>query len=66
MALAPPLTQGSSLRRAPAGRLALWALQIGLAGMFLLAGSSSSSARPRWWSCSTLSASASGSAISQA
>jgi putative oxidoreductase len=40
MALAPSLTQGSSLRRARTGRIALWALQIGLAGMFLLAGGS--------------------------
>lgn len=40
MALAPSLTQGSSLRRARTGLIALWALQIGLAGMFLLAGSS--------------------------
>ena len=40
MALAPSLTHGSSLRRARTGRIALWALQIGLAGMFLLAGSS--------------------------
>ena len=40
MALAPSLTQGSSLRRARTGRIALWVLQIGLAGMFLLAGSS--------------------------
>jgi putative oxidoreductase len=40
MALAPSLTQGSTLRRARTGRIALWVLQIGLAGMFLLAGSS--------------------------
>jgi uncharacterized membrane protein YphA (DoxX/SURF4 family) len=40
MSLAPSLTHGSSLRRARTGRIALWALQIGLAGMFLLAGSS--------------------------
>jgi len=40
MSLAPSLTQGSSLRRARTGLIALWALQFALAGMFLLAGSS--------------------------
>lgn len=40
MALAPSLTHGSSFRRARTEHIALWALQIGLAGMFLLAGSS--------------------------
>jgi putative oxidoreductase len=40
MSLAPSLTHGSSLRRARTGLVALWALQLTLAAMFLLAGSS--------------------------
>ena len=40
MALASSLTQTSPVPVARIGRIALWALQIGLAGMFLLAGSS--------------------------
>lgn len=40
MSLAPSLTHGSSLRRARTGLGALWALQLALAAMFLLAGSS--------------------------
>jgi putative oxidoreductase len=40
MSLAPSLTQASPVRRGRTGRIALWAVQIALAGMFLLAGSS--------------------------
>ena len=40
MSLAPSLTQVSPLRRGRTGFVALWAVQIALAGMFLLAGSS--------------------------
>jgi putative oxidoreductase len=40
MSLAPSITRSSSLRSARVAHIALWALQIGLAGMFLLAGSS--------------------------
>ena len=40
MSLAPSLTQASPVRRGRTGFVALWALQIALAGMFLLAGSS--------------------------
>ena len=40
MSLAPSLAQTSPLRLGRAGRIALWAVQIALAGMFLLAGGS--------------------------
>ena len=40
MSLAPSLTQVWPLRRGRTGFVALWAVQIALAGMFLLAGSS--------------------------
>jgi putative oxidoreductase len=40
MSLAPSLTQASPVRRGRTGVVALWAVQIALAGMFLLAGSS--------------------------
>ena len=40
MSLAPSLTQASPLRRGRTGFVALWAIQIALAGMFLLAGGS--------------------------
>jgi putative oxidoreductase len=40
MSLAPSLTQAAPLRRGGAALIALWAVQIALAGMFLLAGSS--------------------------
>jgi putative oxidoreductase len=40
MSLAPSLTQASPVRRGRTGLIALWAVQIALAGMFLLAGSS--------------------------
>ena len=40
MSLAPSLTQASTVRHGRTGRIALWAVQIALAGMFLLAGSS--------------------------
>ena len=40
MSLASSLTQASPVRRGQTGRIALWAVQIALAGMFLLAGSS--------------------------
>ena len=40
MSLAPSLTQASPVRHGRTGRIALWAVQIALAGMFLLAGSS--------------------------
>ena len=45
--------------RSRIGLIALWAAQLALAGMFLLAGGSR--ARRRWSDCSTPSASASGS-----
>ena len=40
MSLAPSLTQASSVRSGRAGLIALWSVQIALAGMFLLAGGS--------------------------
>ena len=40
MSLAPSLTQASAVRRGRTGFVALWAVQVALAGMFLLAGSS--------------------------
>jgi len=40
MSLAPSLTQASSVRNGRAGLIALWMVQIALAGMFLLAGGS--------------------------
>src|ERR1700750_2366271 len=40
MSLAPSLTQASSVRSGRAGLMALWIVQIALAGMFLLAGGS--------------------------
>jgi putative oxidoreductase len=40
MSFAPSLTQTSPVRIGRTGRIALWAVQIALAGMFLLAGSS--------------------------
>ena len=40
MSLAPSLTQASSVRSGRAGLIALWIVQIALAGMFLLAGGS--------------------------
>ena len=40
MSLAPSLTQASPVRHGRTGRIALWAVQIALAGMFLLAGGS--------------------------
>ena len=40
MSLAPSLTQVSPVRHGRTGRIALWAVQIALAGMFLLAGGS--------------------------
>jgi putative oxidoreductase len=40
MSLAASLTQISPIRRGRTGLIALWAVQIALAGMFLLAGSS--------------------------
>ena len=40
MSVAPSLTQTSPVRAGRTGRIALWAVQIALAGMFLLAGSS--------------------------
>ena len=40
MSFAPSLTQTSPVRRGHTGRLALWAVQFALAGMFLLAGGS--------------------------
>lgn len=40
MSLAPSLTQASPVRYGRIGRIALWAGQIALAGMFLLAGGS--------------------------
>ena len=40
MSLAPSLTQASPVRSGRAGLVALWIVQIALAGMFLLAGSS--------------------------
>ena len=40
MSLAPSLTQASPVGHGRTGRIALWAVQIALAGMFLLAGSS--------------------------
>jgi putative oxidoreductase len=40
MSFAPSLTQTSPVRLGRTGRIALWAVQIALAGMFLLAGSS--------------------------
>jgi putative oxidoreductase len=40
MSFAPSLTQTSPVRSAHSGRIALWVLQIALAGMFLLAGGS--------------------------
>jgi len=40
MSLAPSLTQASPVRRGRTGRIALWAGQIALASMFLLAGGS--------------------------
>jgi putative oxidoreductase len=39
MSLAASLTQASPVRRSRGGRISLWAAQIALAGMFLLAGS---------------------------
>jgi putative oxidoreductase len=39
MSLAASLTLASPVRRSRSGRISLWALQIALAGMFLLAGS---------------------------
>jgi putative oxidoreductase len=40
MSVAPSLTQASPTRRRRTGLIALWAVQIALAGMFLLAGGS--------------------------
>src|SRR6201987_4411765 len=40
MSLAPSLTQASSVLSGRAGLIALWVVQIALAGMFLLAGGS--------------------------
>ncbi len=40
MSFAPSLTQTSPVRLGRTGRIALWTVQIALAGMFLLAGSS--------------------------
>jgi uncharacterized membrane protein YphA (DoxX/SURF4 family) len=40
MSLAPSLTQTSVVRRGRTGLIALWVVQIALAGMFLLAGGS--------------------------
>ena len=40
MSLAPSLTQASPVRSGRTGLIALWAIQIALAGMFLLAGGS--------------------------
>src|SRR6201988_3336344 len=40
MSLAPSLTRASSVRSGRAGLISLWVVQIALAGMFLLAGSS--------------------------
>ena len=40
MSLAPSLTQASAVRSGRAGLIALWIVQIALAGMFLLAGGS--------------------------
>ena len=40
MSLAPSLTQVSPVRHGRTGRITLWAVQIALAGMFLLAGGS--------------------------
>ena len=40
MSFAPSLTQTSPVRLGRTGRIALWAVQIALAGMFLLAGGS--------------------------
>lgn len=40
MSLAPSLTQTAPVHRARAGLIALWLVQIALAGMFLLAGGS--------------------------
>ena len=40
MSFAPSLTQTSPVRLGRSGRIALWAVQIALAGMFLLAGGS--------------------------
>jgi hypothetical protein len=40
MSFAPSLTQTSPLSRGRTGRIALWAVQIALAGIFLFAGSS--------------------------
>ena len=39
MSFAPALTQTSPVRRSRGGLISLWAVQIALAGMFLLAGS---------------------------
>ena len=40
MSLAPSLTQTSPVRNSRSGRIVLWVVQIALAGMFVLAGSS--------------------------
>ena len=40
MSFAPSLTQTSPVRRGRTERIALWALQLALAAMFLLAGGS--------------------------
>ena len=40
MSLAPSLTQASPVRSGRAGLIALWVVQVALAGMFLLAGGS--------------------------
>jgi putative oxidoreductase len=40
MTFAPSVTQTSTVSRGRTGRIALWAVQIALAGMFLLAGGS--------------------------
>jgi putative oxidoreductase len=40
MSLAPSLTQTSPVRNSRSGRIGLWVVQIALAGMFVLAGSS--------------------------
>ena len=40
MSFAPSLTETAPVRAARTGRIALWAVQIALAGMFLLAGGS--------------------------
>jgi len=40
MSFAPSLTQTSTVSRGRTGRIALWIVQIALAGMFLLAGGS--------------------------